>query len=157
MADTFSWVEPTSLAVIALKKAGLGNRHDAAARIEEAERLLLDRACAFGGWNYGNPRVMQQDLRPQVPPTGCALLALRARATEPAVTRGLAYLERDSDGLRSPLALGWIAIVLRAYGRPVDAALTRLESAVPDALRHGNLHAMAVALTALTTAEVVFQ
>src|SRR5699024_403026 len=45
--NTFSWVEPTSYALLALKAHGIGTH----SRVQEAERLLLDRVCADGGWN----------------------------------------------------------------------------------------------------------
>src|SRR4029453_8208489 len=52
---TFSWVEPTAWALLALKKfrqvAGAPVDPD---RLTEAETLLLDRSCVLGGWNYGN-------------------------------------------------------------------------------------------------------
>jgi len=51
----FSWVEPTAWCLLLLKRrrARLPDRR-VPARIAEAERLLDDRACAGGGWNYGN-------------------------------------------------------------------------------------------------------
>ena len=39
--DTFSWVQPTSYAIFALKLVGLREH----ARIKEAEALLFDRMC----------------------------------------------------------------------------------------------------------------
>ena len=58
---TFSWVEPTAWGALALHKAilaGLLPEAPARARIEEAERLLIDRCCRDGGWNFGNANVM---------------------------------------------------------------------------------------------------
>ena len=91
---TFSWVEPTSWGLLALHKAqrtGLSVAGEDA-RIAEAERLLVDRCCRAGGWNYGNPSVMGKDLRPYVPTTALALLALQARRQDSAVTRSLHWL-----------------------------------------------------------------
>ena len=53
--QTFSWVEPTGWALLALKKWSRvsGGAIDAD-RVAVAEKLLVDRACAQGGWNYGN-------------------------------------------------------------------------------------------------------
>src|SRR5262245_33423429 len=62
---TFSWAEPTACAVLALKRAtlsGVITPADARDRIDVGERLLVDRACAGGGWNYGNARVFGKDL-----------------------------------------------------------------------------------------------
>ena len=62
---TFSWVEPTSWCLLALKKAGqLPSRTGAAARIAEADRMLADRCCVSGGWNYGNSNVLGKELSP---------------------------------------------------------------------------------------------
>ena len=62
ISDTFSWVHPTSYAVLALKMAGL-EAHD---RVKEAEILLLDRMCQQGGWNFGNPEVLDAPMAPSV-------------------------------------------------------------------------------------------
>jgi hypothetical protein len=125
VGGAFSWVEPTAWCLLALKKhrarlSGVGTR------VAEAEALLIDRACAGGGWNYGNSNMMGQDLRPYVPTTALALLALQDRRDEKTVTSGLAWLE--SHGLREPsgMPLALAAICLRIYDRPaggVQAAL----------------------------------
>src|SRR5258706_177994 len=76
----FSWVEPTAYALIALKKLrpvqGDG-RSDRS--IAEAERMLYDRACAEGGWNYGNSTAYGVELPPYLETTALALLALQDR------------------------------------------------------------------------------
>ena len=53
LADTFSWLEPTAWCVLGLKKAG-AQTAGAAARIQEADKLILNRTCESGGWNFGN-------------------------------------------------------------------------------------------------------
>ena len=47
---THSWVEPTAMAVLALKAFG----QQAHARTREAVQLLIDRLLPAGGCNYGN-------------------------------------------------------------------------------------------------------
>lgn len=69
---THSWLEPTALAVMALRKAG----HADHPRTQEAIRLIYDRLLPTGGANFGNTIVMQQTLRPHVQPSGMALMAL---------------------------------------------------------------------------------
>ena len=150
---TFSWVEPTSWALLALKKsarAGIANR-DAPARIAEADRLLIDRACRPGGWNFGNSNMMRQDLRPYVPTTALALLAMQDRREESAVTRGLDYLEQHWINEESAPALGLSLLCLSAYGRPADTLADRLGAHVPLAVSFGNLHGVASALLALSS------
>src|SRR5439155_4953858 len=68
MPDTFSWLEPTAWCLLALKKA-----RAAPARIAEAEKLIANRTCEPGGWNFGNASAVGQDLRPYVPTTALGL------------------------------------------------------------------------------------
>lgn len=56
---THSWVEPTAMAVLALRHAGLGTHP----RTLEACHLLADRWLPDGGANYGNTFVLGQQLR----------------------------------------------------------------------------------------------
>jgi hypothetical protein len=149
----FSWVEPTCWGLLALKKARRAGITDASAqaRIDEAERLLINRACSTGGWNYGNATMMHQDLRPYVPTTALGLLALQDRRADPVVTRSVAFLENHwSDEISAP-SIGLSLICLNVYGRPVNALAARLREHVEQARSFGNLHGMAIALFALTT------
>ena len=71
-SGTHSWVEPTALAVLALRREGLGTH----VRVQEGIRLLRDRAIVTGGWNCGNKSTYGRALRPYPATTGLALLAL---------------------------------------------------------------------------------
>jgi hypothetical protein len=136
VADTHSWVEPTALAILALRRLGLSTHP----RTREGLRLIQDRAVASGGWNYGNTIVFGRMLRPQPAPTGIALLAL-AGDGRPAsqVDRATNYLLDTLPSTRSPLSLGWGLLGLRAWGRePANAPDWLAESAAralgrPDA------------------------
>jgi len=152
---TFSWVEPTSWGVIALKTARRAGMQSAAAdaRIGEAERLLIDRACRDGGWNFGNAIVLNQDLRPYVPTTALALLALQDRLNEPVVERGVAFLDAHWQDEISATATGLSLICLHVFGRPVDRLDARLREHAERALAFGNLHGIALALVALSVRE----
>ena len=149
---TFSWVEPTAWGVIALKKSRATAPLDstAHARVSEAERLLIDRSCKTGGWNYGNPSMMHQDLRAFAPTTAEALLALQDRKTEPVVTRSLAFLEQQWRQEISAMALSLSMIALSIYGRPTAEIEKQLREEAPRAVAFGNLHGVAMALAALT-------
>ena len=57
---TFSWVEPTSWACLALHRLGQGDHP----RVQEGERLLLDRAFDQGGVNYGNRMILGRMTEP---------------------------------------------------------------------------------------------
>jgi hypothetical protein len=151
--STFSWVEPTCWGLLALKKARAAGITDAAAnsRIDEAERLLIDRCCQPGGWNFGNASVMKQDLRPYVPTTALGLLAMQDRPATDAVARSLNALETLWPTEISAPALGLSLLALGVYGRPIDRLVSALTEHAADALTFGNYHGLAVALCALSS------
>ena len=150
IGDTFSWVEPTAWALLALKHwARTPGITVDPARIDVAERLLVDRCCAGGGWNYGNANVLGQDLKAFVPTTAIALLALQDRRTLPAVLRSLDYLERAATLERSGVALSLALIALTAFGRAAAPVREALVAQVPTTIEFGNQMAAAMALYAL--------
>jgi hypothetical protein len=151
--QTFSWVEPTALALLALKKArrrGVGQPSAIDARIEVGERMLVDRACRQGGWNYGNSNVYGQELWPYVPTTALGLMAMQDRRTQAVVPAALQSLQKDSEIERSAVALALAAICLRIYG----VAGTAIESGLVDSLELsrsiGNIVGLAMGLYALS-------
>jgi hypothetical protein len=148
--DTFSWVEPTAWCLLALKRcterSPLGIDP---VRIRDAERLLVDRSCTGGGWNYGNANMLGKELEPYVPTTAVALLALRDRLSEAVVTEGLSFLERHSTFERSAMALALASRAMRAYGRDTTAVQTALGEQLPITVALGNHAAIAAALYAL--------
>ena len=152
--ETFSWVEPTCWGMLALKKARASGAVEAAthARIAEAERLLIDRSCRPGGWNFGNANVMAQDLRPYVPTTALGLLAMQDRRQENTVVRGLATLETLWRDEISAMALTLSLVCLDVYGRSVMEPLARLIEHAAGALTFGNHHGIAQAMFALSSA-----
>src|SRR5438105_856774 len=80
-------------------------QHNAAARIDEAERMLRDRCCAAGGWNSGTATVLGQGLNPYVPTTALGLMALQNLPRDPVVVRSVAALKRLYLSERSAMAL----------------------------------------------------
>jgi hypothetical protein len=155
---TFSWVESTATCLIGVKRLVPAPRSaDVTSRITEAERFLADRVCRDGGWNHGNSNMLGKELPPYVPTTAVALLALHDRPTDPAVVRSLAYLRRSRLAESGALALSLARIALGVYGfeaHDVEMALAR-EWARSAFL--GNLHAIALALYALTNARSGFE
>ena len=89
---------PTSLAIIALRVAGLGDHE----RVQEAKRLLLDRQLPDGGWNYGNTKVFGQELHPMPETTGVALSALSGSVSREEITVSLKYLKIRVTQVRTP-------------------------------------------------------
>ncbi len=122
---THSWVEPTALAVLALKAVGLGD-HD---RTREAVRLLRDRLFTDGGCNYGNTVVLGQELRPHLQPTAIALLALWSEDDgDGRIARSFEYLQGGLSTETPTASMCYGVIALRRYSRDVkrfDVALAR--------------------------------
>jgi hypothetical protein len=148
--DTFSWVEPTAWCLLALKTcAQPWQARIDPARIRDAERMLADRSCRGGGWNYGNSNMLGKELAPYVPTTAVALLALRDRDRGQHVTDALAFLERHSTFERSAMALGLASRALRGYGRDTTAVRAALREQLPITVALGNQAAVAAALYAL--------
>ena len=70
---TYSWVEPTSRVLLALRLL----RPEATGEIDEAVAMLAERETTEGGWNYGNASALGTDLRPYAQTTAIATLALQ--------------------------------------------------------------------------------
>ena len=149
---TFSWVEPTAWCLFALKTCALrGPFRVDPERERDAERLLVDRSCAGGGWNYGNSNMLGKELVPYVPTTAVALLAMRDRGSEPIVSQGLSFLDRHATFERSAMALGLASRALAAYGRDTEPVRSALSEQLSITVALGNHAAMAAALYALSS------
>lgn len=149
--DSFSWVIPTAHAVLALKLAGYGSH----ARVLDGEKLLLDRVCQGGGWNYGNREVFGQILEPMADTTAWALFALQGAvdATE-AVDLGLAYLDHQVPRRPSALSLALSLLCFDLYQRPIDDLLSMLlERQRSDGSWQQQTHLTALAVLAIRLAE----
>jgi hypothetical protein len=109
--NTHSWIEPTSLSVLALDACGYGKH----ARVMEAVKMLLDRQLPDGGWNYGNTKVFGKKLLPIPESTGHALCALAGNAEPVDVNLSINYLNRQAGRVRTPLALSWSIFGLTAW------------------------------------------
>lgn len=131
---TFSWVEPTAFALLALRSAGRGEHP----RARDGIRLLLDRQMTSGGWNYGNPAAFGQELLPTPEATGVALAALAGAAPRSDVERSLARLADELvPALRTPYALAWGLLGLVAWNAPpADASAWLAETAASES-RYG--------------------
>jgi hypothetical protein len=147
--DTASWVEPTTHALVALKKAALKIPSEALRkRVNLGEALLLDVRCSDGGWNYGNRTARGEELRSYPETTALALVGLQGRSEiGPALDLGVRMLGETN----SPLARAWLTIALRvngaSLGERVNAAMaeTSCEDVLLTALEalsapEGNYH-----------------
>jgi hypothetical protein len=112
----FSWVEPTSYSLMALKKLRpslIGTNYEE--RIRQGEMLIYDRMCENGGWNYGNSKVLGEALWPYPDVTAVALIALQDRATNEANRRSLVALQDMMREASSGITLGWGILCLKLY------------------------------------------
>jgi hypothetical protein len=116
--DTHSWVEPTSLSILALRVMGDGE-HD---RVREGIRMLMDRQLPSGGWNYGNTFVYGTEQYPQADCTGIALNALAGEVPKSEVEKSVRYLQVQVTRIRTPRSLGWGVLGLGAGGKRPDQA-----------------------------------
>jgi hypothetical protein len=154
---TFSWVEPTAWGLIALKRLGRRGQAAAAARIDEAERLLVDRVCKPGGWNFGNADVLGTPLEPYVSATALALLAMADRRSIEPVARSFRYLTAHRLSERSAMALGLSRVALGVYGAAADDVLAAIDEEWKQTAFLGNLHVTALALYAQTASARGFE
>jgi hypothetical protein len=132
VADTHSWVEPSAMAVLALKAAGYAEHP----RTREAVLLLTDRLLSGGGCNYGNTIVLGQELLPHVQPTGLALLALAGEADRDGrINRSLDYLSAVLSAKTTSASLAYGLLGLAAHGRFPAYANRFLDPAYQRTLR----------------------
>lgn len=118
LPGTASWIEPTAHTLIALQSASAHLKSDRLReRVDMGRRMLLERRCRDGGWNYGNRRVLGADLYAFAEDTALALLALRGYRW-PDAERSLELARKFRSESRSRLAQAWLGICLNAWGMP---------------------------------------
>ena len=119
----FSWIEPTSYCLMALKKLKqqlpAERVHE---RIAQAELMIYDRMCDGGGWNYGNSEVYGEKLWPYPDTTALALIATQDRPERQENQLSLRLLKDLALKADSGLALSWASVCFKLYGQD-DAAL----------------------------------
>jgi len=109
-----SFVEPTSLSLLALLSAGTASHP----RLREALAYLRDRVCEEGGWNVGNPYMFRKPLPPTPYSTSVALLALRAGGAnrkEMSVSRGLEALRVILNSRLRASTLAWGMAAMKVW------------------------------------------
>jgi hypothetical protein len=112
-----AWVGPTSIAMLALRKAA---REGASAalggRLDSGRQFLLSHTCQEGGWNHGAAQALGYAAHPYPETTGMALAALGG-VKSPKVDRALAVALQFLAECRSADALNWLRLGLMAHGR----------------------------------------
>ena len=142
-----SWVEPTALSMIALRRIRPGVP-GVDARLGEGVRLLRDRRCVDGGWNYGNVTVLGEDLPPFADLTGLALMALQD-PPEAIDSRSFEVLESLLAEEASGLALSLGILALALHGLDADRWRLRLADRYQVAGFLGETRTLALAILAL--------
>lgn len=157
-ADAASFVEPTCYALLALKRVG---RHlpgaAVAERIDEAERMVYDRMCRDGGWNYGNSIVLEAELWPYADVTALALLALADHRLREPNQRSLRALRGMLQHVDSGLSVAWATLCFAAYGEDLAPWRRRLVERYARTAFLGETKAVALALLALSGGAEVFR
>lgn len=116
-----AWIEPTTHTLVALKKiAGKYQGAELAQRVREGEAMVLSRRCSDGGWNCGNPNVLNFDLPSYPETTGLALLGLQGRNSAE-LNDPLNVAQKFREETKSSLAKAWLTIALRCHGRNLAA------------------------------------
>ncbi len=111
-----SWIEPTAHSLVALKKtAKLIDDPRLRDRVKQGEKMILDRRCADGGWNYGNRKVLGVDLPSYPETTALALIGLAGRSD---LAGPLALAQLHLRTSRSPLAKAWLRVALMSHSEP---------------------------------------
>jgi uncharacterized protein (DUF362 family) len=126
---TFSWVEPTAWACLALSAIGQGSQP----RVQQGRKLLLDRAFSEGGVNYGNRMILGRMTEPIPGPTALMLLALRDRREEARVRAAAGYLCDQLATSTDLEHLGWGRLALDGFAD--DAAVAECVAKLDDRIQ----------------------
>lgn len=142
-----SWVHPTALAIIALASAGQSDL----SRVREGVDYLLDRAVSSGGWNVGNPWMLDKPMPATIQDTAVALLALRAvnqSIDEPRIASAIRFLRDAVARAQTPAELAWGVYALKSWQIDVRDALARLNALQkPNGSWNDNPFITAIAVT----------
>jgi hypothetical protein len=142
-----AWVEPTALTMLAF--AWSPPAPQAAERMAEAVRCLMDRRCANGGWNVGSPVMLGAFFPARAHPTAWSLLALACHAPNTILPEDAAVLQTEMLNDGGVLALAWGLVALRVLGQENAKAQSRLASyQQPDGSWNQSPYETAVAMLA---------
>jgi hypothetical protein len=153
---TASWVIPTAFSIIALKQFTACSPGEVSEkRIRLGVEMLLDRACAGGGWNAGNSAVYGVQLRPHVEATAIALLALQDEERSPVIHAGLEWLKGCAGSIQSVESLAWCILSLFVYQDPIEQLKRALAVKLGESIGTENTATLATALLALKCGEMI--
>jgi hypothetical protein len=117
VARTSSWVIPTCVTVLALRRAlRLMPEPDYRRRFDAARAFLIERRLPDGGWNHGGFFAHNEQVASYPETTGLALLALR-ELPDGIMESTLCKAESMAKEARSAEAHSWLRLGLAAQGR----------------------------------------
>lgn len=131
--NTYAWIEPTAMAVLALKSQGKGEHP----RVQQGIQLILDRMLVDGGWNYGNKRVFGTPLLPMPESTGIALCAIKGDVHEKTIKKSLLYLKSIYPDTHTPLSLARTISGLSSFNQRPHDVLERIQHCLDLQNRYG--------------------
>jgi hypothetical protein len=142
-----AWVHPTALAILALVAAGRPDEP----RVRDGTVFLIDRGVASGGWNIGNPQILDKTLAANIQDTSIALCALAAAKTSitSQIDQSIRFLKDAVAAAKTPAELAWGMWACHAWKAETgDSAerLYRLQS--PDGSWRGNPFLTSIAILA---------
>ena len=145
-ADTHSWMEPTCLAVLALR--ALGQEHHS--RTTEGVRMINDRLLEDGGCNFGSTVILGQATLPQMQATGLSMLALADTSIKDArIGKSLDYLERELSEKNATASFCYGLLGLTAHDRRPAQAEQQLNPIFAREVQKGpSCHKLALLLLA---------
>jgi hypothetical protein len=151
---TVSWVIPTALSLLALKRSfPCCQTKQAMNRIQLGTEMLRDRACPQGGWNAGNGTVFGSALTPHIDTTAIALLAL-TEGKDAVAVQGLNWLRQASVDCSSAYSLAWSVIAFSVrQDRALSPCIAALGRALSSANAISNIELLSLAAIAINAAE----
>ena len=154
-SGTATWIEPTAYGLIFLKKfrsvggwVNDGRTRNLNEVTREADELIYGRACKDGGWNYGNSRVLGEELRPYPLTTALALIALQDSPNRIENRKGREYLNKSIDDEKSALALSFATLCLQIYGEETSRIRQKICDLYDETHFFSNVRTTALALLA---------
>jgi hypothetical protein len=126
-----AWVHPTALAILALSAVGKSGD----SRVCDGLVYLFDRAVASGGWNIGNPEMLDKPVPATIQDTAVALLALHAAGVDvndTRVAKAIQFLRDAVSRAKTPAELAWGVYALRDWSVDAGDAPARLNALQSD-------------------------
>ena len=147
-----AWVQPTALTLLALVAAAQSDHP----RVREGVQYLFDRACPDGGWNIGNPWMLDKQIPSTIQDTAVALLALRAvgeSSNDARIATAIRFLREAVARAHTAAELAWGIYALQSWEVEVSEAVLQRLNALQraDGSWDSNPFMTAIAMLALKT------